>query len=320
MKHRVILVISLAVLFAANTILTPVSKADMAGLKTLQEMIERDGKLPGGNAYWALARSVYDRNKVSVRGNRIASQASALTTTEEVGEHPGGFGKGFYWARKDEEILLVLFINSADAMGISVAGVERGDRITLSSASGIASFTEDNGNPLASSIVALIAAGTKVGLTLAGAPEAAPAVEAAETFAKEQFKSTNVKHKPRDAFGIDPGTSHKARQEGGIFIALPENGGASYSGKDLLWTKMRWIQGEGDRVDTNLPKHVISGFFPIQGNLSHNTRVLGIDGQIYVVPWDYKFEDNAGYYKVFLHIKRADNNTPPVIQRIRNLN
>src|SRR5436190_1436422 len=75
---------------------------------------------------------------------------------------PPGFGKGFVWDRADNEVLLVMFINAADPLGISIEGMQAGDQVQVLAASGIASYSEDKGNPLASSIVGLVAAGAKV--------------------------------------------------------------------------------------------------------------------------------------------------------------
>src|SRR5262249_14724933 len=147
----------------------------------------------------------------------------------------------------DAEVLLVLFINAADPLGVSIDGLEAGDQVQVVSASGIASFSEDKGNPLASSIVGLVAAGAKVVVTAKGVPEAVPAIDAAEKFAKDQFKATNAKTKRRDAFGVDPGSGHKARQEGGLLVCLPEAGGTGYSGDGDH--KNRWIKGDGVRTD-----------------------------------------------------------------------
>jgi hypothetical protein len=247
-------------------------------------------------------------------GNRIAARSSSGNAAVEVGEQPQGFGKGFVWDRKDEQILLVLFINAADPLGISISGVQTGDTIQVTSAAGIASYTEDKGNPLASSLVGLIGAGAKVGLGLGGFPEAAPFVDAAESFAKDQFKATNAKHKLRDSFGVDPGSGHKARQEGGVLISMPEASGPYYSGDGDH--KNRWIKAPGDRTDTNRPVHVVAGFFPRQSDSLHNTRPITGNGQVYVTPWDWQFDDNAGYYKVFVLLNRAPpSGSGPIILR-----
>ena len=158
-----------------------------------------------------------------------------------------------------------------------------------------------------------MATGANVAASVLGAPEVVPVINAAEEFAKEQFKATNAKTKRRDAFGVDPGSGHKARQEGGLLICLPEAGGTFYSGDGDH--KDRWIKGDGVRADDKKPAHLFGSFFPRQGFASHNTRVAQQGGQMYVVPWDWKFEDNAGFYKVFVKLKKGNGPPPIVIDR-----
>lgn len=138
-------------------------------------------------------------------------------------------------------------------------------------------------------------------------------INAAEQFAKDRFKATNARTKRRDAFGVDPGSGHKAKEEGGIIVTLPEAGGPYYSGDSD--TTSRWIQPDGTRTDDHLPRHIKLGtaFFPRQHAFSHNRRRVTGNGEIFVLAWDWKFEDNAGFYKVFIHIKKGPEPPPPVI-------
>jgi hypothetical protein len=62
----------------------------------------------------------------------MSAVASSQNATEEVGEHPEGFGKGFIWDRADESILLVLFINAADPWESAISGSQPGDNIRVS--------------------------------------------------------------------------------------------------------------------------------------------------------------------------------------------
>jgi hypothetical protein len=296
----------------------PRAKGDTA--KAAAE-IKRTGKLAGAH-YWKLAEARHPGKKRTVEAKpflKAKGKAGPGTTALAAGTKsslivvgadgvPEGFGKGFTWDRAENEALLVMFINAADPLGVSIDGLQAGDEVQVLSASGIASFSEDKGNPLASSIVGLVAAGANVAVSVAGAPEVAPVITAAETFAKDQFKATNAKTKRRDTFGVDPGSGHKAREEGGILVCLPEAGGTFYSGDGDH--KERWIQGDGVRSDEHLPAHLYGSFFPRQGFASHNTRMARQSGQMYIVPWDWKFEDNAGYYKVFVKLKKG-NGLPP---------
>lgn len=280
-----------------------------------QALIQRNGKIAGGPAYRSMVEAKYGISLRSTRGNLIAANGSSGSSVVQVGGEPQGFGKGFQWDRQDDKILLAVFLNAADDLGVSIAGVERSDTIQISSAAGVASFSEDKGNPLASSIVGLVAVGGKAVLGATGNGEFIPIVNAAESFAKDQFKATNAKTKRRNAFGVDPGSGHKAKQEGGIIVSLPEAGGPYYSGESTN----RWIKPDGTRNDTNLPIHIPFGtaFFPMQGFNSHNTRTITTGGEIYVLPWDWKFDDNAGYYKVFILIQKGPPlQDGPIFRRI----
>lgn len=292
--------------------------------KTAAE-IKKAGKLAGGANYWraAEARSGAAKKtlptqamlKAKPANGKAAPAAGGRSSLTVVGGEglPSGFGKGFSWDRAEDEALLVMFVNAADPLGVSIDGLQAGDQVQVLSASGVASFSEDTGNPLASSIVGLVAAGANVGLTAAGAPEVVPLVTAAESFAKDQFKATHAKTKRRDAFGVDPGSGHKAREEGGLLVCLPEAGGTYYSGDGDH--KERWIQGDGVRTDDKLPAHLYGSFFPRQGEPAHNTRTVRQSGPMYVVPWDWKFEDNAGFYKVFVKLKKGNGPPPVIIER-----
>ncbi len=224
----------------------------------------------GGEPLLSNLKAKYKRPPSVRRGNVIAKNASAGNGVVVVGEHPLGFGKTFIWDRADDQILLVMFINAADDMGVSVLGLQPNDVIQVTSAAGIASFSEDKGNPLASSIVGLIGVGAKAALGLTGLPEVVPIVDAAEKIAQEQFKATNAKTKRRNAFGVDPGSGHKAKQEGGLVISFPEAGEPYYSGNSDH--KERWIKPDGTRTDDHRPNHVVFGFFPIAGLGSQHTH------------------------------------------------
>src|SRR5262249_39781286 len=329
------LLILLALAVCAGFAFGPASLADdrtKAELDKMKEAIKRNGKLPAGAkgaSYWRHAEVLHQGQRRTVAATLLhktkAGTSSALTPGTgstlsvvraegvTVGDAPPGFGKGFTWDRADNEILLVMFINAADPLGISIDGVQAGDQVQVLSASGIASFSEDKGNPLASSIIGLVAKGGNIALGAAGAPEVKPLIDAAEQFAKDQFKATNAKTKRRDAFGVDPGSGHKAREEGGLLVCLPEAGGIFYSGDGDH--KGRWIKPNGVRTDDHWPAPSFGIFFHIKGNLGHNTRTLQQSGQMYITAWDWKFEDNAGFYKVFVKLTKGNGLPPPVILR-----
>jgi hypothetical protein len=298
----------------------PPGKNANAGREQIAAAIKKNGRLPKAS-YWSNAeilRGVKARKIAAAplhakgAGQSAALAASTKSALTVVGGEglPPGFGSGFHWDRAEQEALLVLFINAADPMGVSIDGLEAGDQVQVMSASGIASFARDRGNPLASSIVGLVATGAKIVVTAEGIPEAVPAITAAEKFAKDQFKATNAKTKRRDAFGLDPSSGHKAREEGGLLVCLPEGGGTYYSGDDSH--RDRWIKGNGVRTDDHLPSHIYGSFFPRQGEPVHNTRTVRQSGQMFVLAWDWKFEDNAGFYKVFLKLRRGNGLSEPI--------
>ncbi len=306
----------------------PQTKAGMAAVK---DAIKRGGKLPGGANYWRHAEALHRGKKRTIAATPLLAKAgpgdkrpAAALKANAVTRHslttvggdglPAGFGKGFTWDRSDNEVLLVLFINAADPLGISIDGMQAGDQLQVLSASGIASFSKDKGNPLASSIVGLLAAGGKVAAGAEGVPEINPVIDAAEQFAKDQFKATGSRRELRDAFGVEPASGKMARQEGGLLVCMPEAGGTFYSGDD--GHKERWVKPDGTRSDEHLPAHFnYAAFFPRQGYGDHNTRVAQQSGPLYVLAWDWAFDDNAGFYKVFVKLTKGNGLQPPVIER-----
>lgn len=274
--------------------------------KTMLAEIRKTGKLRGGSTYRSLARTLYKNAPKKPVGAGVGTSSSALT--DEVGL-PEGFVKTlFTWDRADEEILLALYINPADPLGVCIAGLRDGDWIQVTSAAGIAYFAQDTGNPLAAGIVGVIAKGAEVGLTLSGNAAFVPLVAAAEAFAQDQFKATGEKKKARDAFGEEPSSGLKARAEGGVLVSLPAAGSPSFSGDSDH--KSRWIKVPGTRIDANRPDHVKDAFFPMKGSPAHNGRKLLMGGDLYITPWDWNFDDNAGYYRVILRIWKS---TAPAI-------
>jgi hypothetical protein len=286
----------------------------------LNAIIKSKGTLKTGD-YWALrggkkrtiAAAPFTLKFANLKGDKTALTASGSRLIVGGEGLPKGFGVGFTWDRAEPEALLVMFVNAADPYGISIEGLKAGDQLQVMSASGIASYSEDKGNPDADSIIGLVAKGANIALDAAGLPEVTPLVTAAEEYARSKFKATNAKTKRRDPFGVDPGSGHKARQEGGLLVCLPEAGGIHYSGNNDH--KERWIKGDGVRSDANRPAHVFGAFFPQQGLNSLNTRMIQQDGVAYVTAWDWKFEDNAGFYKVFVKLTRGNGlpQTPPTI-------
>lgn len=239
-------------------------------------------------------------------GTATVKDNSQLVT---VGNQPDGFGSGFIWDRSHDEILLAMFINPADYLGVYVDGIMPGDWVEVTSAAGIATFSTDQGHPFISSLVGLAASGGDAIATYLGGAAVIPVIDAAEKFIQDQLKGTGQGTKKRDAFGVEPGTGLKARAEGGVLVCLPDSGGPCYSGDTDH--QNRWIKSPGDRKLSNNPPQVIGAFFISQGS-PNNKMQAGMAGQVYVLAWDWNFGDNAGYYKVFVHIKKGTITQPPI--------
>ncbi len=292
-------------------------KADLAKMTAA---VAHNGKLSAAN-YWHHAELLHHGKKRTIVATRLDKmsakgakplaktfdpKAGKRSTLTVIGEDvpPPGFGHGFDWDRA-EDVTLVMFINAADSTGVSINGVQAGDKVRIVSAVGNASFSESSLKKIVSSLVAVAGvAGTIL------APEAKDAIAAAEKVIIEQTNGMNLKRKCRDAFGEDPASGAKACQEGGLLVCMPGAGGIYYSGdRDH---KVRWIKQPGDRTDAALPAHIAQGyaFFPRRGDSAHNTRIAKETGPMFVTAWDFAYGDNAGYYKVFVTLTKG--NGPPV--------
>ena len=227
--------------------------------------------------------------------------AKPKTSMLVVGEAPDGFGKQILWDAKDLSLAVVAFLNAGDDLGVMISGVKATDTIEFVSAMGIASFAEETKNKGVPALIGVIAAGADVGASAFGQPELVPVITAAEEFAKKQFEEEKVKTKRRDPFGVDPGSGHKARQEGGVIVSMPEAGQIFYSGDDDH--KNRWIKEPGTRDRSHHPDHVKNAFF-LQGRALDNRKATA-DGDIIITPWDFIFDDNFGFYRLHILLKRG---------------
>lgn len=213
-----------------------------AAADEVQDLIKRDGKIPQAKIQKFMEKR-YGRPTQKVRmlapslvkrftGKKDMSdkkfdeaelESGSLINT--IGEAPPGFGQTFWWDRKDDQILLLVYVNAANYGGVAIENLADGDQVIVGDISGIASFTEDTGNPTLAGIVGLVAAGAEVVATGLGAPELVPIINQANEFAQREFKASGAKHKKRDGYGVDPGSGHKAKQEGGVIMCLPGAGG-----------------------------------------------------------------------------------------------
>jgi hypothetical protein len=263
--------------------------------------IGQAGKIATRAEYWSHSDEIHGPSRLVPMPPTGPAPGSQVI---QVGNSPDGFGKGVVWDRSTQAVLLALFVNAADGLGVSISGVKSTDTITVTSVDGLGSFAQDTGNPLASSIIGIIGAGLSGVLMATGIGAiVSPLVDDATKFAQSQFAPTHAKTKIRDAFGVDPGNGQVARQEGGVLITLPAADGPYYSGDDNH--QSRWILKGGSRDDAHRPAQVVHGFFPVRSApVETNERLAGADGDVYVTPWDWKFQDNAGYYKVIILISQ----------------
>jgi len=115
-------------------------------------------------------------------------------------------------------------------------------------------------------------------------PEVYSAIGAAAKFAESRLQANKVRTKRRDPFGEGPGTGHKARQEGGLIVSLPEARQIFTSGNSDH--KERWIKEPGMRDTAHLPDHIKGkGAFFLQSG-STNQHTTGAEGDIIIYPWD----------------------------------
>jgi len=316
MKYQITVAFCLVVFVATGSVLTsPVSghsPADQRNLatpkpfvkptgvnreayKAFQKRILRDGKLPAGLAFRNTVRSLYGPPKVySVHNGVVTEQvlqggipSDGFVTSEPI----------LFREDKDDtvqgEFLWTLVINAADPTGIRLK-VYKNDQIEFVEGSGKASFDEPDGHWVPSLVRAIPVVGDI-------ARRLEDAGKEAEIIGQELFGTSSRFKKERDIFGIEPKSGLKARQEGGILISLP--GDVKHiSGED----KNEWIKENGVRTNENRPDAIQYGFFPIEGDKEHNKRIVQSDGDLHILAWDHKHEDNKGFYTVALRIKRAE--------------
>jgi uncharacterized membrane protein YgcG len=265
---------------------------------------------------------------------------AAETTTETVGTPPPGFGSVFTWDRSQAEIIVVAYVNAADNLGPAVLGLKAGDRVEVMQIDGLASFSKGPVKAIESIIAVAAEAATLLGANLgspglntggsgsntggsgsssggsgsssggsgskSGGSGTNPIVSAGDQFA-QAFFSGPLFDKQRDGYGHDTGGTMR-REEGGMLFCMPEADGDFYSGG--FFDRGSWVQGNdgGERTDNRLPNKMKGkgAFFPIRGNQTQNTRFAKTDGVLNMLPWDYDFSDNSGFYRVFVRITRVD--------------
>jgi hypothetical protein len=276
-----------------------------------------------------LIKTLYHHEPKVVQARNLSTKqlvGSKVTIVDGTGL-PAGFGKDFFWDRKDEAIVLVMFLNSADNLGASISNLKAGDTIQVTSAAGTAGFSKDTGHPLLSSIVGLLAAGAKAVLDANGDSAFDPVVTAAENLAKDQFKGTGAAQQIRNAFGVAEDGGF-ALEEGGVIVCMPQAQGPYYSAdhdhRDH-WASQppkgsgrrglpKYLQGTSPNPPSTDPFHFLSQSEP-------NVFTCTQDGEAYLLAWDQPgaFGDNTGFYKVFVHISQPSTGSgsggPPIFKK-----
>ncbi|GAA3383283.1 hypothetical protein [Cryptosporangium minutisporangium] len=270
----------------------------------------------------ALDKNQFDKRSTALFGPRkvipaertlasrfvLPGNAKARSTVTTAGQQPDGFGNSVQWASQDTSLALVIFLNAADPIGLMISGVTDGDQIELASATGLASFKESVQNEGVASLIGLVAAGASVTAAAFGAPQLAPAISAASAYAQDRFKEKQVRTGIRDPFGEQPSDGHKAKQEGGVLISLPAAGRAFYSGDSDH--RNRWIKEPGTRDDAHRPSHVRNAFY-LRPRPHHKRRATS-DGDFLIYPWDHKFDDNRGFYRLHVLLRRMPPTDPDI--------
>ncbi len=283
-----------------------------------QAQIEKKGALP-------VARTTYEQLNVARFGPKVvvpASRTIAARTTKPGqarpkstlvthGEAPDGFGKQVLWDPDDAGLAVVIFLNAGDDLGVMVSGAKRTDSIEFVSATGIASFSDETKNEDVGAFIGIVAAGANLTAAAFGAPELVPLISAGAKFAESRFHKEKVKTYRRDPFGEDPGTGVKARGEGGVIVSLPQARQIFYSGNSDH--QERRIKEPGTRDDAHRPDHVKGAFFLTPRG---DKRVAREDGDFIIAPWDWKHDDNFGFYRLHVLLKRGSGTFPnPVVDR-----
>lgn len=273
----------------------------------LQQEISKHGQVAvDGDAFGQIAAALFGAPKGLNTPNTItaqflfADQTAPKSAIVTVGEAPQGFGKQVLWDPGDAALAVAAFINAGDPFGVMISGVKPSDTIEFVSATGLASFAEDTENEGVSSLIGIVAAGANIAASAFDAQEAAPLINAGAQFAEEQFKENKVKTKRRDAFGQDPGSGLRARQEGGVLVSMPSAGQIFYSGNSDH--QERWIKQPGIRDAAHLPGHVHEAFFLQTG---HDQAESISEGDIIIYAWDFVFDDNFGFYRLHFLLRRG---------------
>jgi len=288
------------------------SKSPAPGSRPAKVTITNQGHTHVAVNYLLEAQSLHKAKAKTVPAHRFATNDQSGSTITTVGNAPAGFGKIFNWDRKQPSCLLVVFVNSADMLGVCINNMQAGDTIEVSSATGMASFSKDTGNPLISSIIGLIGEGATAAVDgLTGSTQFNQAISDAASFAQSQFKGTGDPEKFRDAFGVDHNTGGHALAEGGVLVCLPQAGGTYYSSDDRSGWATDAPKGQARGLPSYLQQSSTSNSAFFLGQNVHNSGVCTTNGQAYILAWDFAYADNAGTYQLFVKLTQGSSSSQP---------
>jgi|SRR5215469_9097315 len=248
-----------------------------------------------------------ERMRLRRGGGVIAREAPGDVMT--LGDRPEGWGVSVDW-NTDEDMAIVAFVNSSSVDGLRVTGVTDWDTFQLDTASGSATYAVDTENEGIPGLISVVAVGAGVAAGVFGQAELAPLIDKAAQYAKQQFPERQVNAKSRDAFGVEK-NGGLAQQEGGVIVCAPAAHQFYYSGDDSDGGRRRWIQGNGQRIRQNFPRHIVAdtAFFLLP---EAPVETLRGDGSMFIGAWDGQdaFRDNSGFYQVSFILRRGG---PPIL-------
>jgi hypothetical protein len=301
-----------------------------ADFKSIQAAITRSARIPlvaapatqtrgsvrsvaKGNAngtFLQLKQSLTGHAPQTVRAVKLASGQASTSTLTTVGTPPAGFGTVFNWDRSQQSALLVIFINAADPLGVSITGLQPGDQIQVRSATGTASFSKDTGNSILSSIVGIVADGTAAVVSALDptSKNVGTEIEDAGKQAQALFKGSGNPEKFRDPFGVEPSTHGYGLQEGGVIVCMPQAGGTFYSADSnhrSYWATMPKAFGQPRGLPSAYQSQSSNPPFFFIGESTPNAAICQSSNPAYIVAWDFAYGDNAGTYEVFVQLTQG---------------
>ena len=191
-----------------------------------------------------------------------------------------------------------------DRVGIVIDGLKKGDVVHVSSLNGIASFAESS-NKLLAGFIEIAGGLLQNGLNYYSKGQAAQVDAAIDKHTRElvQELSKDVKHKRRDAYGMDPGTDDFGKNEGGIIFCMPKSRGALYAAKE------NYLKG-GAKHNSRLPEYFsdnikrVNSWFPSRKEGGLDEKTVTQNGPLHVLAFDSDFRDNSGSYVIKLKVTR----------------